>query len=64
MPNPKRKHSKSRRDKRRANWKLNIVSISFCPQCKEPKRPHYICTSCGYYNGEEIVHIKEKKKPA
>ena len=32
MPNPKRKHTRSRRDSRRAsNWRLNISSLSTCP---------------------------------
>ena len=33
MPSPKSKHSKSRRDKRRANWKLTVPGLVECPQC-------------------------------
>ena len=62
MPNPKRKHSKSRQGKRRANWKTKPVNTCTCPQCKEPKLPHCVCTVCGFYKGKEIIHIKEKKK--
>ncbi len=62
MANPKRRHSKSRRDKRRANWKLTQPTLSVCPQCKEPKLPHRVCLSCGYYNGEQIIKTKEEKK--
>ena len=62
MPNPKRRHSKSRRDKRKANWKVNLSNLSICPQCKEPKLPHHVCPNCGYYNGKEVVKIEEKEK--
>jgi large subunit ribosomal protein L32 len=65
MPNPKRKHSKSRRDKRRsANSKLCGVNLSVCPQCKKPRLPHRVCPHCGYYNGKPIIirEVKEDKK--
>ena len=62
MANPKRRHSKSRRDKRRAHWKLEQPDLSVCPQCKEPKLPHCVCLNCGYYNGKQIVKVKQEKK--
>ncbi|MBU4128527.1 phosphate acyltransferase PlsX, partial [bacterium] len=58
---PKRRHSKSRRDKRRANWKLKTVNLSRCPQCGVPKLPHRVCLGCGYYEGREIIPPKKKK---
>ncbi len=66
MPNPKRKHSKSRRDKRRsANSKVYAVNLSVCSQCKQARLPHRVCPHCGYYNGKPVVVIEtkaEKKK--
>lgn len=65
MALPKRKHSKSRRDKRRsANSKLYLPSLSTCPHCKKPRLPHRVCPHCGYYNGKPVVIIetKEEKK--
>ncbi len=62
MPNPKRRHSRSRRDKRRGGDKLEGVTLSVCPQCKMPKKPHRICLLCGYYKGRQVVKIKEKKE--
>ena len=59
---PKRRHSKSRRDKRRANWKLRTVNLSRCPQCGAPKLPHRVCLGCGYYEGREIIPPKKKKE--
>ena len=55
MPNPKRRHSKARRDKRRAHDFLTPVSLSRCPQCQEPKLPHRVCASCGTYRGVEVL---------
>ncbi len=55
MAVPKRKTSKARRDKRRANWKLAIPGMIKCPQCHEFKMPHRVCKACGYYNGKEVV---------
>ncbi|HOW89475.1 MAG TPA: 50S ribosomal protein L32 [Elusimicrobiales bacterium] len=62
MPNPKRKHTPSRRDSRRAsNWKLETKSLSSCPQCGSLRLPHRVCASCGAYNGKIEVARKEKK---
>jgi large subunit ribosomal protein L32 len=58
---PKRRHSSSRRDKRRAHDKLNVPQYSFCPQCHEPLVPHHICPHCGTYNGREIIKVEEEK---
>lgn len=56
MAVPKRKTSKARRDKRRANSnKLKKTTVVRCPQCHEPKLPHRVCKSCGYYKNKEVV---------
>ncbi len=55
MALPKRKTSKARRDKRRANWKLTSPGLVACPQCHEAKFPHRICTACGYYKNKPVV---------
>jgi len=68
MPNPKRKHSKARRDKRRsANSKIYAPSLSLCPQCKRQRLPHRVCLFCGYYKGKPVIAVaavedKKKKK--
>lgn len=59
---PKRRHSKSRRDKRRTHWKLKAANLSRCPQCGAPKLPHRVCPECGYYEGREIIPKKKKEK--
>lgn len=58
MPAPKRKHSKSRRDKRRANWKLTVPGLVECPQCHALKMPHRVCPVCGFYKGRSVVQAK------
>lgn len=55
---PKRRHSKSRRDKRRANWKLALPGLVSCPQCHEPKLPHRVCKSCGYYKNKTVINVE------
>ncbi|MDR3243095.1 MAG: 50S ribosomal protein L32 [Clostridiales Family XIII bacterium] len=56
MAVPKRRTSKSKRDKRRApNMKINSPGLSVCSKCHEPKLPHRVCPNCNYYDGREIV---------
>ena len=59
MAVPKGKTSKARRDKRRANWKLEAPNLVKCPKCSELKMPHRVCKSCGFYNGREVLKIAE-----
>ncbi len=58
MAVPKRRHSKSRRDKKKANKKVKSSDLVKCPQCGHLKRPHYICPNCGYYKGKQIKENK------
>ena len=60
MANPTSRHSKSRRDKRRANWKGQAPNLGQCPECKELKLPHRACSSCGSYNGNKVLEVVEK----
>ncbi|MBI4335479.1 MAG: 50S ribosomal protein L32 [Candidatus Omnitrophica bacterium] len=62
MPLPKRRHSRSRRDKRRGNDKLEAMNLSVCPQCSMPKQPHRVCRHCGYYKGRQVVQMATEKK--
>ncbi|MCB1054037.1 MAG: 50S ribosomal protein L32 [Acidobacteria bacterium] len=58
MPNPKRRHSKARRDKRRAHDALDRPASSTCPNCGEVKVPHRACRHCGYYKDREVVEVE------
>jgi len=67
MAVPKQKVSKAKtRSRRSANRVTEMPEFGPCSQCKEPKRPHFACTKCGFYKktktGEVItVDVKEKK---
>lgn len=58
MAVPKRRTSKTRRDKRRAStWKLTAPQLMKCPQCGEYKAPHKVCKACGYYKGRQVIDV-------
>ncbi len=61
MANPTHRHTKSRRDKRRANWKGKLPALVACPDCKELKPPHRACSHCGSYNGKQILEVVSKE---
>ena len=54
MPNPKHRHSKTRRDLRRAHDFLKPKQTSKCPECGWDKLPHRVCPSCGHYKGVQV----------
>lgn len=56
MPNPKRRHSQARRDKRRANWKLTAPTLVRCSNadCDSFHLTHAACPKCGMYNGRVL----------
>ena len=47
---PKNKHSKARRDSRRANWKMDALNLVKCSKCGALMMPHRVCKACGSYN--------------
>ncbi|GAB4545535.1 MAG: 50S ribosomal protein L32 [Thermodesulfovibrionia bacterium] len=61
MANPTHRHTRSRRDKRRANWRIVAPNIALCPECQEPVLPHRVCTNCGSYRGKRIIEVIEKE---
>lgn len=56
---PKNKSSKSRRDKRRANWKMTAPTLVKCSKCGSLMVPHRVCKNCGSYNKKEIIATAE-----
>jgi large subunit ribosomal protein L32 len=59
MPNPKRKHSKSRSRKRRTHYKASAPATMSCPNCGEAKLMHRVCPNCGFYGGKSILIPKK-----
>jgi large subunit ribosomal protein L32 len=58
MAVPKRKTSKARRDKRRAQHGIQAPRLSVCPHCHQPKRSHEMCPNCKTYRGREIEPLR------
>ena len=61
-PQPKRKLSKGRRDRRRAHDALEAMNLTACTNCGTMIPPHIVCPNCGFYKGREVVTIKKEKK--
>lgn len=57
MANPKRRTSKSRRDKRRTHDSITMPATTTCTNCGATRRPHRVCDSCGWYAGKEAVAV-------
>ena len=55
MAVPKKKMSRSRTRRRKAQWRISAPGMAPCPQCQAPKLPHRACAECGTYKGREIV---------
>lgn len=55
MATPKRRKTGSKMRMRRAHWKAEAPTYSACPQCRQPKLPHRVCPTCGYYAGRQAV---------
>ncbi len=60
MAVPKRRTSRSKRDKRRSHDAIRSPARSTCPQCGEPKLPHRVCGNCGTYRGREVIQTDEE----
>ncbi|GKX31711.1 50S ribosomal protein L32 [Vallitalea longa] len=58
MAVPKRKSSKARRDKRKANWKLTAPNLVKCSKCGELVMPHRVCKSCGTYKNKVVIETE------
>ncbi len=62
MPLPKRRFSRSRRDKRRLAIHLTVPALSKCPQCGASTLSHQICPACGQYRGRQVIPMKTEEK--
>jgi len=61
MANLKWKTPRSKtRSRRAANWKLGPVTVVECSQCHQPKRPHFVCQACGFYDGRQVIAPKDE----
>lgn len=62
MAVPKKRQSRARRNKRRANHdRTTAPTVVECPNCSEPKLPHRVCPSCGHYKGAEVLQLEDEE---
>jgi large subunit ribosomal protein L32 len=61
MPNPKRKHSKSRTRTKRAHDALKVPQFYFDKDSGEPVQMHRINLKTGTYKGRKIIEVKTEK---
>ncbi len=62
-PQPKRRLSRGRRDRRRANaYRMELPELTHCPQCGEAVLPYHVCPKCGTYRRAQVLDLKEKSK--
>ena len=59
MATQKKKRTKSKRDQRRAHWKVTLPELTKCPECGAVVQPYHICQACGKYKGQQVITIKE-----
>ena len=55
MPNPKHRHSRTRRDKRRTHYKAVAPTTASCSNCGATVKYHRVCPACGYYRGKLAI---------
>jgi large subunit ribosomal protein L32 len=55
MAVPQRRTSKTRKNKRRTHFKLQVPGMVKCSECGEMKLAHRVCKSCGTYKGNQVV---------
>ncbi|MEZ5352526.1 MAG: 50S ribosomal protein L32 [Bryobacteraceae bacterium] len=59
MPNPKRRHSKRRKNSRRAHDFLSKPALATCPDTSLPVVPHRVSPHTGKYKGREVIEVDE-----
>ena len=59
MAVPKRKTSKSRRDKRRSHHKISSMNVMEDKKSGEFRLSHHIDLKTGIYNGKQILNPKK-----
>ncbi len=55
MAVPKKKMSRSRTRRRKAQWKVSAPKLAACQQCGAKHLPHRACATCGTYKGREVI---------
>lgn len=63
MAHPKRRHSTTRRDKRRTHYKIEAPNVIVCKTTGEAHLPHRAYESDGnvYYNGKLFISKQQEE---
>jgi len=68
MATPKKRGTKSKRDKGRLHLVLKEPNLNKCPKCGVLRLSHSACLSCGYYKDRQVIDVfakldkKERKR--
>jgi large subunit ribosomal protein L32 len=47
---------------RRQHDRLKVVPLMTCPNCRQYKRQHHVCPTCGYYAGRQVLEIQARPR--
>lgn len=59
-PLPKRKVSKSRRNKRRTHDKISLPHLVFDEDTGEYRLAHHVCKTTGRYKGKQVIEVDDE----
>ena len=54
------RHTKSHTKNRRSHHALKSTGLSKCENCKNFKKCHTVCLSCGFYRGTKVLDLIKK----
>ncbi len=58
MAVPRNRHSNARKNSKRAHHAKKPKNYDQCPNCNSPRLVHTLCESCGFYDGRQVVTVK------
>ena len=59
---PKKRHSRQRKGKRRASIHLQIPKGIYCANCEAITLPHQVCKTCGFYKQRQVLILKKDNR--
>ncbi len=60
-PLPKKRHSISRRNKRRSHDAISLKQLERCDNCGAYRLAYHVCPNCGTYRGAQVVEVTSEK---
>lgn len=62
MAVPKRKTTRSKRNKRRSHHAMKPAGLVKCSNCGSMVKPHIMCPDCGHYGKKQVKDARPKKE--